>query len=101
MRMIMNLSFPIEPFNEIIRNGKAGEVIGKILDAVKPETIYFTEQDGYRGAVAVVQVNEASDIPRLAEPWFLGLEAECTFRIAMTPEDLQKSGIDKIGKEWA
>jgi hypothetical protein len=101
MRMIMNVTLPLEPFNSLVRSGEIAGVIRKILDAVKPDTIYFTEQDGYRGAIAVVNVAEASDVPRLAEPWFLGLEAECSFRIAMTPEDLGRAGLEKIGKDWA
>jgi hypothetical protein len=99
--MILNLTFPIDPFNSLVKSGKIGSVIGRILESSKPESIYFTEQDGYRGAIAVVNVNEMSDIPKLAEPWFLALDAECSFRIAMTPEDLQNSGIDSIGDMWS
>jgi len=77
---------------------RAGETIQKILAAIKPEAIYFSEQNGHRGAVMVVQVNEASAIPSIAEPFFLTFNAQCHFRIAMTPEDLAKSGLDKIGK---
>jgi len=100
VRMLMNVTFPHEPFNSAVRDGSIGQTIGKILEAIKPESVYFTEQDGYRGAVLVVDVPEASSIPALAEPWFLSFEADCSFRIAMTPEDLQKSGIDSIGKKW-
>jgi hypothetical protein len=37
---------------------------------------------------------------RLAEPWFLTFQADVEFRIAMTPEDLKRSGIDGMGKHW-
>jgi len=47
-----------------------------------------------------VNVNTPSDIPVLAEPWFLNFEADCEFRIAMTPEDLQRAGLDALGKKW-
>ena len=43
---------------------------------------------------------EVCDIPALAEPWFLMLDAECEFRIAMTRADLQKAGLDKLGDKW-
>jgi len=100
MRMMLNLTFPHEPFNTAVRKGTAGETIDKILKAIKPEAVYFTEQDGHRGAVLVVNVESPAQIPALAEPWFLHFQADCKFRIAMTPEDLQRSGLSEIGKKW-
>jgi hypothetical protein len=48
----------------------------------------------------IVDVPDASKIPAIAEPWFLAFNATCELRIAMTPEDLGKSGMDGIGKKW-
>ena len=70
------------------------------MEAVKPEAAYFTERDGHRGGVIIVNIESASQIPALAEPWFLQLNAECEIRIAMLPEDLQQSGLDELGKTW-
>ncbi|HUN83835.1 MAG TPA: hypothetical protein VMU48_05615 [Terracidiphilus sp.] len=72
----------------------------QILDAIKPEAVYFSEQNGHRGGILVVDVASPSDVPRLAEPWFLTFHAEVEFRIAMTPEDLGKSGLEALGKTW-
>ena len=49
MRMLMEVKLPLEPFNTAVRNGTAGWIAGKILEAVKPEAAYFTERDGCRG----------------------------------------------------
>ena len=68
MRMMLNVSFPHEPFNTAVRNGSAGATIGKILEAIKPEAVYFTEYDGRRTALLIVNVNQSSDVPSLAEP---------------------------------
>ena len=100
MRMILNVSLPHEPFNTAVRNGSAGATIGKILEAIKPEAVYFTEYDGRRTALLIVNVNQASDVPSLAEPWFLKFQADCRFQIVMSPEDLQKSGLADLGKKW-
>jgi hypothetical protein len=100
VRMIMNLTFPVEPFNSLVRDGRIGELMGRLVEALQPESIYFTEEDGHRGATAVIDVADVSQIPVLAEPWFLTLNAECRFRIAMTPDDLQKAGLDALGKAW-
>jgi hypothetical protein len=100
MKMLVNVTCPIEPFNSMVRNGTAGEIIGRVIDDIKPESIYFTEQEGNRGAVMVVEVANASDIPSIAEPWFLNFEAICEFRIAMSPDDLMKSNLTKLAEKW-
>jgi hypothetical protein len=101
MRMLMHVRFPLEPFNSAVRNGTAGEKIQRILESIKPEAIYFTEQNGHRGGTLVVNVKDSSEVPALAEPFFLTFNAEVEFRIAMTPEELARSGLDALGKTWA
>ncbi|MCZ6757295.1 MAG: panthothenate synthetase [Bacteroidetes bacterium] len=100
MRYLVHIMVPHEPFNSYVRDGSAGQKIGRILEETKPEAIYFTEEDGTRGATAVYNIDSASDIPSIAEPWFLTFEADCRFRIAMSPEDLQNSGLDELGQKW-
>lgn len=100
MRMLLTVDFPHGPFNAAVRNGTAGDTIGKILQAIKPEAVYFTEQEGRRGAVLVVNVENASQVPTFAEPWFLHFQADCKFRIAMTTDDLQRAGLPELGKKW-
>jgi hypothetical protein len=98
--MLMNVVIPEEPFNGLVRKGTAGSTIQRILEKIKPQAAYFTEQDGHRGAVLVIDMKDPSEIPAFAEPFFLAFNARCSFRIAMTAEDLGKSGLDKIAKEW-
>lgn len=101
MKMLLTVEFPLEPFNSLVRNGTAGEIIGRILESIKPETAYFTEQDGKRGAIFVIDVKTPSEVPFFAEPFFLNFQADCKFRILMSPEDLQKAGLEELGKKWA
>jgi hypothetical protein len=100
MRMIMEVSIPNEPFNTMVRDGSAGKTIQKALEATKPQSVYFTEINGQRGGILIVDVKDPSAIPALSEPWFLSFNAGVKFRIAMTPEELGKSGIDQLGKNW-
>jgi hypothetical protein len=100
MRILMNIHLPHEPFNTLVRDGSAGALIAQIVEESKPETVYFTEQNGKRGAVMVVEIAEPSDLPSFAEPWFLKFNADCEFRLAMKPEDLQRAGLDKLGAKW-
>jgi hypothetical protein len=101
MKMLMNVRIPHEPFNTLVREGTVGEIIRRILDDLKPESIYFTEQDGTRGAVAIIDVDDSSRIPSFAEPFFLNFNANCEFRIAMSPEDLGNASLDELGKKWS
>ena len=98
--MLVNIIFPIKPFNSLVRSGKAGEILGRILEDIQPESIYFSEQEGCRGAVMVVEIADASGIPAVSEPWFLNFEASCEFRIAMTPDDLIKADLAKFASKW-
>ena len=101
MRTLLNVRIPHEPFNTLVREGKAGEIIKKIISDIKPESIYFTEQGGTRGAVIIFDIKESSQIPSFSEPFFLNFNADCEFRIAMSPEDLGKAGLDELGKKWS
>ena len=44
MRMIMNVRIPHEPFNTLLREEKAGNILQKIIQDLKPESIFFTEK---------------------------------------------------------
>jgi hypothetical protein len=101
MRMLMNVRMPHEPFNTLVRQGKAGAILGRILEDIKPESVYFTEQDGKRGAILIVDVADPSRIPSISEPFFLHFNADCHFQIVMSPEDLKKAGLDDLGRKWA
>lgn len=101
MRILLNVRIPHEPFNTLVREGKAGEIIKKIITELKPESIYFTEQGGTRGAVAIVNIDDPSQIPSFSEPFFLNFNADCEFRVAMSPEDLGRAGLDELGEKWS
>jgi hypothetical protein len=100
MRMMMQVEMPLEPFNTEVRNGTAGLKMMKILDEIRPEAAYFGEQDGKRCGILIVDVAKPSDVPRLAEPWFLNFNAEVKFRVVMSPEDLVEADLVALGKKW-
>ena len=101
MKMLLTVEIPHEPFNSLVKSGKAGPILTRILEAIKPEAAYFTEQDGARGGIFLINVHNPSDVPGFAEPFFLNFQANCKFRIVMSPEDLQKAGLEELGKKWA
>ena len=46
MRMLIDVLMPLEPFNTLVKNGTAGQIIEKILGDLKPEAAYFAARDG-------------------------------------------------------
>ena len=49
----------------------------------------------------IVNLDDPSQVPKYAEPWFLVFNARCEFHIVMTPADLAKAGLEGLGKKWA
>ena len=100
MRMIMHVKFPVDVFNAAVRDGSVGAKMHKILGHQKPEAAYFTEYDGLRGGILIVDLADASQIPAFAEPWFLTFNAAVELHPCMTAEDLGKAGLEALGKTW-
>src|SRR6266851_3783284 len=102
MRMMLKVNMPTETANELARQGKLGTTIQAILSDLKPEAAYFAEDDGQRTGYIFFEMTDSSQMPAIAEPWFLALNARLTFRPAMNPEDLQKAmpGIDAAVKKF-
>ncbi len=100
MRMMMKVTLPVEPFNALVRDGSAGAKIGRILEETKPEAVYFLDDDGKRCAIMIVDLASPSQIPALAEPWFLTFNASLELKVVMTPEDLKASGLDSIASKY-
>ena len=92
MRYIMSIRIPIDRGNELLRDPKFGEKMHQLVTGAKAEQAYFSTIDGQRGGYIVVNIQDASEIPGLAEPFFLWLHADIKFQPIMTLEDLQKAG---------
>ena len=100
MRMLLKVRFPAEPFNTLVRKGEAGKLLQSILEELKPEAVYLTEEDGKRGAILVIDLANPSDVPKIAEPFFLNFNADCHLRGVMSPDDLKTAGLEALGKKW-
>jgi hypothetical protein len=100
MRMLMQVKLPHKEFSAAVKDGSVGGKIKRILEETKPEAVYFTEYDGRRGAIMIVDLADPSGVPGLAEPWFLSFNADVQFHIVMSPEDLGRAGLESVGKKW-
>ena len=95
MKFVVEVEFPLEPFNTYVRKGSIGEKIGEVLGAIKPEVIYFTDSGLGRGAVMIVELDSAGQAPHITEPFMLTFDASVHYRVAMAPEELQSAGLER------
>jgi hypothetical protein len=101
MRMLVRVSIPVEAGNAAAKAGTLGTTVEKILADLKPEAAYFFADDnGERSGSIVFDMKDTSQIPAVAEPWFLAFNAKVTFRPVMNPQDLAAAGpsIEKAAK---
>jgi hypothetical protein len=91
MRFMLTMRVPMEEGNALVREGKLGDVLQYILEDLKPEAAYFADIEGARGGYLVVNVDDASQIPAIAEPIFLGLGATVQIHPVFTPEDMPRA----------
>lgn len=90
MRMLMRVRVDTEAGNQAIQGGRIEKIIQEFVEQNKPEAAYFFADQGKRSASFVVDMKDSSQIPALAEPFFLELNAEVQFLPVMNLDDLQK-----------
>jgi hypothetical protein len=93
MRMMLKILIPTETGNHAIKDGSLHKIFETTMSKIKPEAAYFVAERGQRCAMMFFDMNDASDIPGIAEPLFAGLNARIQLLPAMNAEDLKK-GLD-------
>ncbi len=91
MRILMKVTIPGAEGNAAILDGSLAATISSILNELKPEAVYFAEENGARTGFIFCNLENPSQIPALAEPWFLAFNAKVELHPAMSLEDLKNS----------
>jgi hypothetical protein len=90
MRMMLKILIPTETGNHAIKDSSLHKLFETTMSKIKPEAAYFVAERGRRCAMMFFDMNDASDIPGIAEPLFAGLNAKIQLLPAMNAEDLKK-----------
>jgi len=103
MRFLLKVNIPVETGNAAAKAGKLGSTIQSILADLKPEAAYFTDDNGQRAGLIFLDMEDASQIPSIAEPWFQAFNASIELHPVMVPEDLIKAAasIEKAVKKFS
>ena len=91
MRFLMKVTVPVSEGNDAIIDGSLPATLSSILSEIKPEAAYFAEDDGNWTAFLFVNMESVSQLPALAEPFYLAFSAKVEFRPAMNFEDLKNA----------
>lgn len=95
MRMMLKVTIPVKAGNATIKDGSLPKIMNEALARLKPEAAYFMAENGVRTAMMVIDLADPSNIPSIAEPFFMAFNAGVTFQPVMNADDLKK-GLSKM-----
>ena len=91
MRFLLKVNMAVDAANAAAKAGKLGTTIQSILADLKPEAVYFAADKGQRTAFIFLEMQDASQIPAIAEPWLLAFNASIEIQPVMVPDDLARA----------
>ncbi|HXP84342.1 MAG TPA: hypothetical protein VN841_06460 [Bryobacteraceae bacterium] len=92
MRMMVQMTIPAEAGNAAIKDGSLMTTIQSALADLKAEAAYFCAFGGERNGFIVFDMKDTSEIPGIAERFFLAFNAKVNFYPVMNAADLAASG---------
>ncbi len=102
MKYLVKVTLDTEIANAAIRDGSLMEKMQRILGEIKLEAAYFVAENGGRTQYLVVNADDATSLPSLAEPWWLLFKADVSVLPAFTIQDMESLGpvIEDLGKKF-
>jgi hypothetical protein len=88
MRFMLTFRIPPEEGNAAMKDGSFMSAFQSVLEELQPEAAYFSPIEGARGGYLVLNMDDASQIPAICEPLFLGLDATVQIHPVFTPDDM-------------
>jgi len=100
MRLMVQFTIPVEKGNQAVRDGTLAKTLKALRDQLRPEAAYFWTQGGNRAGMMVFNIDDAAEIPSVAEPLFFDLNAAVTFVPVLNASDLKRALEKVTAKKW-
>jgi hypothetical protein len=94
--MLMTARLDTTIANQSVSDGTMTKIVEGIIEQLKPEAAYFTPAEGQRSCLLVFDMTDASEIPPVAEPFFLA-GAKVSLQPVMNFDDL-RTGLASLGR---
>jgi hypothetical protein len=95
---LIKVTVDVEAGNKAIQEGTLQRILAETAERLRPEAAYFYPDKGVRTALYVADIKDPSDIPVIAEPFFMVLNATVEFTPVMNAEDLKKA-LDRVTRK--
>lgn len=95
MRMLLLAQPNVDKGSEAIASGNMAKTIQATIELIKPEATYFAPVRGQRTMIAVFDLDDPGQLPKITEPLF-SMGAVVEIVPAMNLEDLQR-GLAAVG----
>jgi len=89
IRMMLKVQIPPDGGNEAIKAGNQGAIFEALIKQIKPEAVYFSQEDGLRTAYFVYMIDETTDFAAIHEPLIQGFGARVYDMPALTWDELK------------
>lgn len=89
MRIMLRVTIPVEHGNKAITDGTLAKTFQSFMEEHRPEAAYFSPSEGMRSPLFVFDMKDTTDIPRIAESMFIGLNAAIEMTPVMNADDLE------------
>jgi hypothetical protein len=87
---MLSFRIPPEEGNAAMKDGRFMSTFQSIVEELQPEAAYFTEIEGARGGYLIINMDDASQIPAIFEPLFLGMGATVQISPVFTLDDMPR-----------
>ncbi|MGX1883161.1 DUF3303 family protein [Streptomyces sp. NPDC055287] len=89
MRMMMKARMDTQISNQVTKGGAIPQSVRGAIERLRPEAAYFTPEGG-RTMILVFDMQDSSQLPSVADPFFQEMGADVTFQPVMNLEELQR-----------
>jgi hypothetical protein len=90
MRTVLKATLDTEKSGRVLQEGRMQEVLGSVMERLRPEAAYFYPEHGRRTMFLVFDLQDSSELPSITEPLFNEAGANIYMTPVMNQHDLQR-----------